>query len=219
MHHIADLWLASLISRQPWETWNTAIGSVGRLLPNQTAKYMSPSGEEVPIGEEGELYIKGPNVFLGYHKNPEATRNAMTTDGYFKTGDVGYQDQDGNFYITDRVKELIKYKGFQVAPAELEGLLASNPMVNDVAVIGVYDASQATELPRAYIVLRPGIKANKETEREIVQWLQNKVANPKRLRGGIRFINAVPKSASGKILRRLLKAEVAEEQKGLKAKL
>lgn len=205
--------------RQPWETWNTAIGSVGRLLPNQTAKYMSSSDEEVPVGEVGELCIKGPNVFVGYHNNPEATRNALTTDGYFKTGDVGYQDQDGNFYITDRVKELIKYKGFQVAPAELEGLLASSPMVNDVAVIGVYDPSQATELPRAYVVLQPGIESNKKTELEIVQWLQNKVANPKRLRGGVRFIDAVPKSASGKILRRLLKFEAAEEQKGLKAKL
>lgn len=204
---------------QPWETWNTAIGSVGHLLPNQTAKYISSSGEEVPVGEVGELYVKGPNVFLGYHNNPEATRNAITPDGYFKTGDVGYQDQDGNFYITDRVKELIKYKGFQVAPAELEGLLASNPMVNDVAVIGVYDANQATELPRAYIVLQAGIQANTKTAQEIMQWLQKKVSNPKRLRGGVHFIDAVPKSASGKILRRLLKAQAVAQHKELKSKL
>lgn len=171
------------------------------------------------MGEVGELCVKGPNVFVGYLNNPEATRNAMTADGYFKTGDVGYQDQDGNFYITDRVKELIKYKGFQVAPAELEGLLASNPVINDVAVIGVYDANQATELPRAYVVVRPGVEANQKTEVEIMRWLQNKVANPKRLRGGVRFIDAIPKSASGKILRRLLKAEAAAERKGLKAKL
>lgn len=201
------------------------MGSIGRLLPSQTAKHMSPTGEEVPVGKIGELWIKGPNVFVGYLNNPEATRNSLTTDGYFKTGDVGYQDQDGNFYITDRVKELIKYKGFQVAPAELEGLLASNPMVNDVAVIGVYDPSQATEIPRAYVVLEPGIEPDKKTEQEIVQWLQSKVANPKRLRGGVRFINAIPKSASGKILRRLLKVEAAAEeeqqqqQKPLKAKL
>ena len=171
----------------------------------------------------GELWIKGPNVFVGYLNNPEATKNALSHDGYFKTGDVGYQDSDGNFYITDRVKELIKYKGFQVAPAELEGLLASNPIIDDVAVIGVYDPSQATEIPRAYVVLQSGIEPSKQTEADIVKWLENKVSNPKRLRGGVRFINAIPKSASGKILRRLLKAEAVDEaeknSKPLKAKL
>lgn len=96
---------------QPWEDWRRTIGSVGVMLPNQTAKYMSPEEKEVPTGEVGELWIKGPNVFKGYHNNKEGTANALTEDGYFKTGDVGYQDKEGNFYITDRVKELIKYKG------------------------------------------------------------------------------------------------------------
>ena len=109
---------------------------------------MDPSGTEVSAGQAGELWIKGPNVFQGYHNNPEATEAALTEDGYFKTGDVGHQDADSNFFITDRVKELIKYKGFLVAPAELEGLLASHPLVEDVAVIGLYDRSQATEVPR-----------------------------------------------------------------------
>lgn len=84
------------------------------MLPNQTAKYMSPEETEMPVGEVGELWIKGPNIFKGYLNNVEGTKNALTEDGYFKTGDVGYQDREGNFYITDRVKELIKYKGFQV---------------------------------------------------------------------------------------------------------
>ncbi len=92
-------------------------------------------------------------------------------------------------------------------------------MVNDVAVIGVYDESQATEIPRAYVVLQPGIPANKDTELEIIQWLQPKVSNPKRLRGGVRFTDVIPKNASGKILRRILKAEAEEERKALKAKL
>lgn len=91
-------------------------------------------------------------------------------------------------------------------------MLASNPIIDDVAVIGVYDASQATEIPRAYVVLQPGSEASAKTEGEIVKWLEGKVANPKRLRGGVRFISAVPKSASGKILRRLLKAEAVEEE-------
>lgn len=205
---------------KPWELWNKTIGSVGTLLPNQTAKYMSPEEKELPVGETGELWIKGPNVFKGYHNNPEGTKNALTEDGYFKTGDVGYQDEHGNFYITDRIKELIKYKGFQVPPAELEGLLISHRKVNDVAVIGIYNKDQATEVPRAYIVPKPGVEGSLKTAHDITQWLQARVANHKRLRGGVRFVDEVPKSASGKILRRLLKIKAQEEDaNGQKAKL
>lgn len=207
---------------QPWEHWNTTIGSVGILLPNQTAKYMSPEGVELPVGETGELWIKGPNIFKGYHNNAAGTKNALTEDGYFKTGDVGHQDKDGNFYITDRVKELIKYKGFQVPPAELEGLLLSHPLINDVAVIGVYDKDQATELPRAYIVTKAGAERSPKTAEEIATWLAAKVASHKRLRGGIRFVDEIPKSASGKILRKALKVRAQQEEdekKKPKAKL
>ena len=196
---------------QPWQTWHASVGSVGTMLPNQTAKYMSPEEKEVAMGETGELWIKGPNIFKGYHNNPEGTRNALTPDGFFKTGDVGYQDQDGNFFITDRVKELIKYKGFQVPPAELEGLLLSHEAINDVAVIGIYDKEQATELPRAYIAVKPGVERTEETAQEMQTWLQSKVASHKRLRGGVRFVDEIPKSASGKILRRVLKEQAAEE--------
>ena len=92
---------------QAWEDWHKYIGSVGAMLHDQTAKFMSPEEKEVPIGEVGELWIKGPNIFKGYLNNPEGTRNALTNDDYFKTGDVGYQDNEGNFYITDRVKEYV----------------------------------------------------------------------------------------------------------------
>lgn len=102
---------------QPWDEWYTSVGSVGKLMPNLTAKYLSPDGEEVNTGENGELCLKGPNIFKGYWKNKEGTTYSFTSDGYYKTGDVGYHDSQENFYITDRVKELIKYKGFQVAPA------------------------------------------------------------------------------------------------------
>lgn len=181
---------------------------------------MSETETEVPVGQTGELWIKGPNIFKGYLNNPAGTANALTEDGYFKTGDVGYQDAHGNFFITDRVKELIKYKGFQVPPAELEGLLASHPKVADAAVVGVYHEEQATEVPRAYVVPAAGVEGGKRTEAEITSWLAGKVASHKRLRGGIRFIDEVPKSASGKILRRVLKERVKEEKaKGEKAKL
>jgi len=205
---------------QPWDLWYSTIGSVGTLLPNQTAKYMSPEEKEVPVGEVGELWIKGPNIFKGYLNNVEGTKNALTDDGYFKTGDVGYQDKDGNFYITDRVKELIKYKGFQVPPAELEGLLAGHEKVDDVAVLGIFREDLATEVPRAYIVPRKGLEASKALEEEIINWLGSKVANHKKLRGGVRFVDEIPKSVSGKILRRVLKQRALdEEKKGPKAKL
>lgn len=207
---------------QPWNDWDKTIGSVGTLLPYQTAKYMSPDEKEVPVGEVGELWIKGPNIFKGYLNNPDGTAHAKTADGYFKTGDIGYQDKEGNFYITDRVKELIKYKGFQVPPAELEGYLVAHPSVNDVAVIGIYSEEHASELPRAYVVPAPGVERSVVNAKEIEEWLGKKVASHKKLRGGVTFVDEIPKSVSGKILRRVLKAKAIEEAEkagNVKAKL
>ncbi|KAJ9607162.1 hypothetical protein H2200_008234 [Cladophialophora chaetospira] len=203
---------------QPWDEWYSSVGSVGKMFPNMKAKYMSPEDKELGPGEAGELWLAGPNIFKGYWKNEEATKNAITSDGFFKTGDVGFQDKEHNFYITDRVKELIKYKGFQVAPAELEGKLMDHPAINDVAVIGVNDEEQHTEVPRAYVVASDKNKTNEKDAQEIVQWLGGKVANHKRLRGGVRFIDEVPKSAAGKILRRLLKDKAKEEASSGKVK-
>lgn len=196
---------------QAWCDWQKYIGSVGKMVPNTTAKFMSPEGTEVPTGQVGELWISGPNIFKGYLNNAEGTANALTPDGYLKTGDIGYLDAEGNFYITDRLRELIKYKGFQVPPAELEGLLVSHEKIDDVAVMGVYREDLATEVPLAYIVPKQGVKAGKALETEIVEWLAGKVANHKRLRGGIQFTDAIPKSAAGKILRRMLKTKYQEE--------
>ncbi|KFY09376.1 hypothetical protein V491_08207 [Pseudogymnoascus sp. VKM F-3775] len=203
---------------QPWDTWRDFVGSVGILLANQSIKYMSEGGDELRAGETGELWIKGPNVFRGYLNNPEATQNVLTDDGYFKTGDVGHEDKHGNLYITDRVKELIKYKGFQVPPAELEGKLLSHPDIEDAAVIGVYKPEQATEVPMAYIVLSMGSVGDAAKERQIMEWLSARVANHKRLRGGIKWVDKVPKSPSGKILRRVLRIR-AQEKKPPLAKL
>lgn len=209
-----------------WADWHRRAGSVGKLLPNMEAKYMtSPEDDsepkELPAGAVGELYIKGPNVFLGYLDNPEATAACVSPDGWFRTGDVGFQDSEGFFYITDRVKELIKYKGFQVAPAELEGILTDNEAVADAAVIGVESAEHGTEVPRAYIVPNPQIiPPGKRTPMEaakIADWLSKKVASYKKLRGGVRFVDEIPKSPSGKILRRLLKQQAKEEEEKLRA--
>jgi 4-coumarate--CoA ligase len=219
---------------QPWDEWYDSVGSVGKMFPNMTAMYMSPEEKELGPGEAGELWLAGPNVFKGYWKNEEATKNAITESGglrYFKTGDVGYQDENHSFYITDRVKELIKYKGFQVAPAELEGKLMDHPLVNDVAVIGIEDREMHTEVPRAYIVHAkrsnagnretglPEADEDKKDAEEIIEWMAGKVANHKRLRGGVRFIDQIPKSAAGKILRRLLKERAKKEPDTLKARL
>ena len=206
---------------QTWDPteWRDRQGSVGKLYPNMEATYMTSPGEdgsdepkEVPNGTPGELYLKGPNVFLGYWKRPEETAKCLTEDGWFRTGDVGYQDNEGHFYITDRVKELIKYKGFQVPPAELEGVLLQHPYIEDVAVVGVNSKKLGTEVPRAYVVKKGGTAAVKEGDaHEIIDWMAKKVVNHKRLRGGLKFVDAVPKSPSGKLLRRYLRDNARKE--------
>jgi 4-coumarate--CoA ligase len=175
-------------------------------------KYVDPDGNELPLGQVGEIWLKGPNVMMGYLNNPDATANAITLDGFFKTGDIGYEDENGNLYITDRVKELIKYKGFQVPPAELEGKLMGHPKIDDAAVVGVYDETLASEVPRAYIVPRAGI-CRKGLEEEVIQYIRERVAQHMRLRGGVRFVDTIPKSLSGKILRRVLRESAVAEAK------
>lgn len=205
---------------QTWEEWYSTVGSVGKLMRGMKARYVSPDGKELEAGQVGELWVSGPNIFKGYLNNPEGTKRALTADGWLKTGDVGYEDSEGNFFITDRLKELIKYKGYQVAPAELEGYLVGHDKVADAAVIGVYREDIASEVPRAYIVPKPGVPAGPELEKDIVDWIAAKVANHKRLRGGVRFVDVIPKSASGKILRRFLRQKAADEESGkVKAKL
>jgi acyl-coenzyme A synthetase/AMP-(fatty) acid ligase len=126
------------------------------------------------------------------------------------TKDVAYHDEDGYFFITDRIKELIKVRGYQVAPAELEALLLNHECINDVAVIPVPDETSG-EVPRAYVVLNGSDAAKKVTEEDIKQWVKEQVAPFKRLEGGVVFTDAIPKSASGKILRRILRDQVKEE--------
>ncbi|KAG5342590.1 hypothetical protein C0989_012094 [Termitomyces sp. Mn162] len=195
------------------------VGSIGILLPNLEARLVVDDTIEAGEGQPGELWIRGPIVMKGYLNNVVATKDSITPDGWFKTGDIAIRDPEGYYYIVDRKKELIKYKGFQVPPAELEGLLLSHPDVADAAVIGVYSESQATELPRAYVVhARPKqlrTDADKAAfQRDVRRWMQERVARHKFLRGGVVVIDAVPKSAAGKILRRELRERAKGELEG-----
>ncbi|KAL2154853.1 hypothetical protein VTH82DRAFT_3529 [Thermothelomyces myriococcoides] len=210
---------SAVVCCQTVDEWAKFMGSVGKLMPNMEAKIVGEDGKEVADGEEGELWLKGPNVFPGYFKNPERTKEAFSPDGFFKTGDVFRRDKHGNFYCVDRLKELIKYNGYPVPPAELEGVLISHREVADACVIGVEDATKATEVPRAYVVLRDGVEPSEAKAKELVDWVATQVAPHKKLRGGIRFIDQVPKSPSGKVLRRIMRERAKEEQRRSGAKL
>ncbi|PNY29198.1 4-coumarate-CoA ligase 1 [Tolypocladium capitatum] len=201
------------------DEWWRFQGSVGRLVPNMEAKIVDEGGEEVEQGEAGELLLRGPNIFQGYWNKPELNKETFTADGWFRTGDVFHVCPKGYFYITDRIKELIKYKGFQVPPAELEAKLIGREDIADVCVIGVWDPEQHTEIPRAYVVLRADVDQSDELAEDIVAWLGERVAPAKRLRGGVRFVKEIPKSQTGKILRRVLREQAKEEDARPKARL
>eukprot|EP00058_Branchiostoma_floridae_P001843 XP_002587331.1 hypothetical protein BRAFLDRAFT_285011 [Branchiostoma floridae] len=178
-----------------------APGAVGIIIPNTEIKVIHTETEEaLGEGQDGEICVRGPQVMKGYLNNPEATAGCIDADGWFHTGDIGHYDDKGYFFIVDRLKELIKYKGLQVAPADLEAVLLGHPGVQDVAVIGLAD-EEAGEVPKAFVVK----KTDDVTEQEIVDYVAGKVAPFKKLRGGVEFVNEIPKSASGKILRRTLR--------------
>ncbi|KAF9514738.1 hypothetical protein BS47DRAFT_1392174 [Hydnum rufescens UP504] len=194
-------------------------GTIGKLLPNLQARLVDDSGNDIDPGPEnrGELWLRGPNIMKQYLNNPEGTKNSITPDGWFKTGDIATVDDEGFFSIVDRKIELIKYKGFQVPPADLEAVLLSNEDILDAGVIGVESVKDATELPRyVALPLSLGFGGTRATQRskgggcfgkEMQEWIKTKVADHKLLRGGVIIIDTVPKrrtptfSASGKILR------------------
>ncbi|XP_052064670.1 probable 4-coumarate--CoA ligase 1 isoform X2 [Mytilus californianus] len=178
------------------------IGTVGHLVPSTLGKVIDvQTGKTLGPGETGEVLLAGPQVMLGYLKNQSATDD-MVKDGWLHSGDIGHFDEEGYFMITDRLKELIKYKGFQVAPAELEALICTHPAVADVAVIGIQAGEDVGEVPKAYVVPKPGITL---TEEDITNFVDANVAPYKKLRGGVKLIDSIPKTASGKILRREVK--------------
>jgi acyl-CoA synthetase (AMP-forming)/AMP-acid ligase II len=183
-------------------------GSIGLVVPNTEVKLVAVDGDgEVGRGQEGELWIRGPQIMKGYLNRPEETAAAIDAEGWYHTGDVGHVDDDGWFFIVDRTKELIKYKGMQVAPAELEALLLTHPAVLDAAVIRKAD-EEAGEVPKAFVVLKADDASRTTTAADIMSFVAERVAPHKRVRH-LEFIDQIPKSASGKILRRML---VQQEQ-------
>jgi acyl-CoA synthetase (AMP-forming)/AMP-acid ligase II len=176
-------------------------GTSGITVGSTEIRLVDPdTGADRGVGEEGELWVRGPQVMKGYLNNPEATRNTIDDDGWLHTGDIAVIDEHDHVSIVDRVKELIKYKGFQVPPAELEALLVAHPKVADVAVIGVAD-DEAGELPKAFVVAQPGVDVTAE---ELQAYVAGHVASYKKIRI-VEFVDAIPKSPSGKILRRMLR--------------
>jgi len=198
-------------------------GSTGQLVPNSSMKVKMlkrvllrtcwqvldlVTGEELGVGETGELCFKGPQVMPGYFKNSEATASTLV-DGWCHTGDIGYYNEDGMVFLVDRKKELIKVKGLQVAPAELENHIRGLEGVTDVAVIGVANA-RAGEVPRAYVVKgREGL-----TEEDVKGHVAAALSPHKHLAGGVEFVEQIPKSAAGKILRKDLKASYQQNING-----
>jgi acyl-CoA synthetase (AMP-forming)/AMP-acid ligase II len=173
-------------------------GSVGLLLPNMEALIIDPAtGSELGPNENGEICVRGPNVMQGYLDNAAANAEAFMGGGWLRTGDIGHIDENGYFCIVDRLKELIKYKGMQVAPSELEGILLSHPGIADGAVIPIPD-DEAGEIPKAFVVLKGAI-----TPTEIMDYVSARVAPHMKIRA-VEIVSEIPKSPTGKILRRVL---------------
>ena len=181
-------------------------GSVGVTVPNTETRIIDPITQtDVGVGQDGEICVRGPQVMLGYLNNPAATSAMLEPSGWLHTGDIGHFDEDGHLYVVDRLKELIKVKGFQVPPAELEALLLTHPAIADAAVVGVRD-DEAGEIPVAYVVLRQGAHSMPEdvTPEDVMAFVAERVAHYKQVKRVV-ITDAIPKSASGKILRRVLR--------------
>jgi acyl-CoA synthetase (AMP-forming)/AMP-acid ligase II len=183
----------------PYGATDVDLASVGPLAPGTECKIVDvATGAELGPGQDGELWVRGPQVMTGYLNNEPATRDAIDDDGFFHTGDVGHVDECGNYFIVDRVKELIKYKGYQVPPAELEAHLLAHPGVLDAAVIGVRD-EDGEEIPKAFVVLQDGV-----SPADLMEFVAARVAPHKKVRR-IEVVDEIPKSPTGKILRRVLR--------------
>lgn len=190
----------------PQDAIDPPSGAVGKLFPSTEMRLVGADGNDVAEGESGEVWIRGPQVMKGYLGRPAETEATIDRDGWLHTGDIGRVDERGYLYVVDRVKELIKYHGYQVPPAELEAVLLTDDRIADAAVIGVQ--ADGNEVPKAFVVPMPGVELTAE---DVMQYVADRVAPYKKVRQ-VEFIDAVPKAASGKILRRELRAREASRE-------
>ncbi|XP_031635467.1 4-coumarate--CoA ligase 1-like [Contarinia nasturtii] len=187
-------------------------GSVGVLVKGLYARVVDVnSGKWLGPRQKGEIHVKGPSVMKGYIGNKKATDETIDADGWMRTGDIGYYDEKGEWYVVDRLKELIKYKSFQVPPAEVEAFLLTHPEIRDAGVIGVPNELTG-EVAFAFVVKQPNAQIK---EIDVINYVAERLSNPKRLHGGVMFVDAIPKNPSGKILRRVLRENI----KNYKSKL
>nr|BBC77939.1 firefly luciferase mutant protein Akaluc [synthetic construct]BDS09299.1 Akaluc [synthetic construct] len=185
-------------------------GSVGKVVPFFEAKVVDlVTGKTLGVNQRGELCVRGPMIMSGYVNNPEATNALIDKDGWLHSGDIAYWDEDEHFFIVDRLKSLIKYKGYQVAPAELEGILLQHPYIFDAGVAGLPD-DDAGELPAAVVVLEHG---KTMTEKEIVDYVASQVTTAKKLRGGVVFVDEVPRGSTGKLDARKIREILTKAKK------
>lgn len=197
-----------IISATPNDPAKRKFGSCGYLFPSTEAQVVDTvSLKPLGVGETGEIWLRGPQLMNGYWKQPEATAQTLVGDGWMRTGDIGYFDSDGCIFLVDRLKELIKYKAYQVAPAELEDIIQSHPSVLDAAVIGAPDEA-AGEIPMAFVVRKAGAALDAS---ELLQYVAARVAPYKKIRA-VEFIDQIPKSPAGKILRRVLKDRLGAQR-------
>eukprot|EP00088_Acartia_fossae_P013404 TRINITY_DN17020_c0_g1_i3.p1 TRINITY_DN17020_c0_g1~~TRINITY_DN17020_c0_g1_i3.p1 ORF type:complete len:304 (+),score=86.39 TRINITY_DN17020_c0_g1_i3:3-914(+) len=200
--------VAAAVVPPPWLSEDIMkAGSIGELMPGCQARVVDTvTGEDLPAEMAGEILIKADSVMKGYLGDPGSTAATVDEDGWIHTGDIGKYDEKGWFYITDRLKELIKYKGWQIAPAELEDIILTHGSVADCGVLGVQAEQDGDgEVPRAFIVLKPGHAANDQLKLDIDNLIEEKLASYKKLRGGIDFVDQLPRSLAGKLLRKELK--------------
>ncbi|XP_035702466.1 probable 4-coumarate--CoA ligase 3 [Folsomia candida] len=188
--------------------WENALqglpeNSVGKLMPGVSAQFRDLETGEQILGpnESGELCVKFKGMFTSYYKNPVATKNSMTSDGFYKTGDVGYYDENEFVYIVDRAKEIFKYYGNHISPTDIENIINDHPAVGEVCVVGVSDPDGGGYIPRAFCVILPDFQCS---EQEVLEFANSRLPNFKHVRGGVHFLEQLPKGKTGKVSRQLV---------------
>ncbi|KAJ5502771.1 hypothetical protein N7463_005645 [Penicillium fimorum] len=200
--------LSSCVSQSGVRDKKAPLVATGTLLANMKVRFIDENGNDVSSPNAGEICVSSPTIMMGYKDDPKATEEAMLEPGWYRTGDIGYLDSEGFLIIVDRIKDVIKYKGFQVSPTELEEIIGQHPNVADAAVTSVWDDTEATEIPQAFVV--PKVKVfssdREKASQEIQKLVASKVSGYKKLRGGVIFVDQLPRNPTGKLLRRELRS-------------